>query len=96
MPPVSPAGRKRRRKWPRGLPLITYAPWGEGGGQSLLYISIAYYMQKGGEGVQIACKNAYVINGRPPTGLRQSPGGGGATQSMNVGKKCGTSYPPPF
>ena len=22
-------------------------------------------MQKGGEGVQIACKNAYVINGRP-------------------------------
>ena len=26
---------------------------------------IAYYMQKGGEGVQIACKNAYVINGMP-------------------------------
>ena len=24
-------------------------------------------MQKGGEGVQKACKNAYVINGRPPT-----------------------------
>ena len=24
-------------------------------------------MQKGGEGVQIACKIAYVINGRPPT-----------------------------
>ena len=24
-------------------------------------------MQKGGEGVQIACKNAYVINGRPQT-----------------------------
>ena len=33
---------------------------------SLLYISIAYYMQKGGgEGVQIACKTAYIINGRP-------------------------------
>ena len=32
---------------------------------SLLYISIAYYMQKGGEGVQKACKIAYVINGRP-------------------------------
>ena len=38
----------------------------EGGGLSLLYISIAYYMHKGGgEGVQIACQNAYVINGRP-------------------------------
>ena len=24
-------------------------------------------MQKGGEGVQIACKIAYVINGRPPS-----------------------------
>ena len=32
---------------------------------SLLYISIAYYIQKGEEGVQIACKNAYVIIGRP-------------------------------
>ena len=32
---------------------------------NLLYISIAYYMQKWGQGVQIACKNAYVINGRP-------------------------------
>ena len=36
------------------------------GGSSLLYISIAFYMQKGGEGVQIACKIAYVINGRFP------------------------------
>ena len=36
---------------------------------SLLYISIAYYMQKGGEGVQKACKIAYVINGRPLTTL---------------------------
>ena len=26
---------------------------------------MAYYMQKGGEGVQIACKIAYVINGKP-------------------------------
>ena len=50
----------------RGLPLSTYATGGEGGGvSSLLYISIAYYMQKGGEGVQIACKIAYVLNGRP-------------------------------
>ena len=36
-------------------------------GSSLLYISIAYYMQKGGGWVQIACKIAYVLNGRPPT-----------------------------
>ena len=34
-------------------------------GSSLLYISIAYYMQKGGGWVQIACKIAYVLNGRP-------------------------------
>ena len=35
-------------------------------GSSLLYISIAYYMQKGGGWVQIACKTAYVLNGRSP------------------------------
>ena len=35
-------------------------------GSSLLYISIAYYMQKGGGWVQITCKIAYVINGRSP------------------------------
>ena len=35
-------------------------------GSSLLYISIAYYMQKGG-GVQIACQVAYVLNERPHT-----------------------------
>ena len=53
----------------RGLPFSTYAPRGEGGGGStLLYISIAYYMQKGGgEGVQIAGKIAYLLNGRPLT-----------------------------
>ena len=34
-------------------------------GSSLLYISIAYYMQKGGGWVQIACKIVYVLNGRP-------------------------------
>ena len=51
----------------RAVPLITDARRGEGG-SSLLYFSIAYYMQKGGgEGVQITCKNAYVINGRPQT-----------------------------
>ena len=49
----------------RGLPLSTYATRGGGGGSSLLYISIAYYMQKGGGWVQIACKIAYVLNGRP-------------------------------
>ena len=36
-----------------------------GGGSSLLYISIAYYMQKGGGWVKIACKIGYVLNGRP-------------------------------
>ena len=38
-----------------------------GGRSSLLYIPIANYMQKikGGGGVQIACKIAYVLNGRP-------------------------------
>ena len=39
----------------------TYAPRGGGGGSCLLYVSIAYYRQKGGEGVQIACKIAYVL-----------------------------------
>ena len=47
----------------RGLPFSTYAP--RGGGASLLYISIAYFMQKGGGWVQKACKIAYVLNGRP-------------------------------
>ena len=46
--------------------LCTRSRRGRGGGvSSLLYIYIAYYMQKGGEGVQIACKTAYVLNGRP-------------------------------
>ena len=35
-------------------------------GSSLLYISIAYYMQKRGGWVQIACKIAYILNGRSP------------------------------
>ena len=36
-----------------------------GGGSSLLYISIAYYMQTGGrEGVQIPCKIGYIVNRR--------------------------------
>ena len=43
----------------------THLGGGGVGGSSLLYISIAYYMQKGGSGVQIACKLAYVLNGRP-------------------------------
>ena len=51
----------------RGLPLIMYAPRGRGGGSSLPYISIAYNMQKGGEGVQKVCKLMYVLNERPPT-----------------------------
>ena len=42
-----------------GLQFSTYAPRG-GGDSILLYISIAYYMQK-----EIACKIAYVLNRRP-------------------------------
>ena len=34
----------------RGLPFSMYAPRGGWVGLSLLYISIAYYMQKGGGG----------------------------------------------
>ena len=52
----------------RGLPLITYAPRGRGGGQAsytfLLRITCKK-KKKGGGAVQIACKIAYVINGRP-------------------------------
>ena len=45
-------------------------------GSSLLYISIVYYMQKGGGWVQIACKIAYVSTGAD-TGFRKRGGGGG-------------------
>ena len=38
-----------------------YAPRVGGWGQA----SIAYYMQKGGGWIQIACKIAFVLNGRP-------------------------------
>ena len=34
-------------------------------GSSLLYISLAYYMQKGGGWIQIACKISYVLNESP-------------------------------
>ena len=57
----------------RGLPSITYAPRGQGGGSSLLYISIAYYMQKAGKGVQIARKIAYILNGRPDRRILMHP-----------------------
>ena len=47
----------------RGLPFSTYAPWGRcvcgGGVKSPLRITC-----KRGDGVQIACKIAYVLNGR--------------------------------
>ena len=59
----------------RGLPISTYAPreTGWGGGSSLPYISIAYYMKKGREGVQIARKIVYVLNGRPHTYIYIGP-----------------------
>ena len=63
-----------QRHWPwhnytyRGFPFSTHASRGRGGGaSSLLYIAIAYDIQKGWEGVQIACKIVYVLNGRPHT-----------------------------
>ena len=55
----------------RGLPFSTYASRGGWVWSSLLYISIAYYMQKGGGWVQIACKIAYVLNGRPLSNSKQ-------------------------
>ena len=38
---------------------------GRGRESSLPYISIAYYMQKGKQGVQISCKIAYILMGGP-------------------------------
>ena len=53
----------------RGLPLITYAPRGRGGGQAsytfLLSISCKKKKKGAGGGGLKASKNAYVINGRP-------------------------------
>ena len=40
-------------------------------GSNLLYISIAYYMQKEDGWVQIACQIAYVLNGRPRSAILQ-------------------------
>ena len=47
--------------------------------------SIAYYMQKGGEGVQIACTIVYVLNGRALTKLVQV--------KRTLKGNCGTSLP---
>ena len=53
----------------RGLPLITYAPRGRGGGEVKppIHFYCVLHAKWGGEGVQIACKIVYVINGRPLT-----------------------------
>ena len=49
----------------RGLPLITHAPIGGGGGvKPPIHLRITCKKKKGG-GVQKACKNAYVINVSP-------------------------------
>ena len=48
-----------------GPPFSAYASRGGGVNPGLLYISVAYYMQKKGGWVQIACKIAYALNGRP-------------------------------
>ena len=52
-------------KYAGGLPLVTYAPRWRGGGSSLPVPFHCALHAKRGEGVQIACKKAYVINGRP-------------------------------
>ena len=49
----------------RGLPLTTYAPRGRGGQVCYTFPLRITCQNKGGEGVQKACKIAYVINGRP-------------------------------
>ena len=53
----------------RGLPLITYAPRGRGGGDQASYTFLLRITckKRGGGGFQIACKIAYIINGRPHT-----------------------------
>ena len=52
--------------WARGLPLITYAPRGRGGVKPPIHFYCVLHAKRG-EGVQKACTNAYVINGRPPS-----------------------------
>ena len=50
----------------RGLPLIMNAPRGRGGGGFKPPIHLYCILHaKRGEGVQIACQIAYIINGRP-------------------------------
>ena len=46
-----------------GLPFSTYAPRGRGGQVSYTF-PLRITCKKGGEGVQIACKIAYVLNRR--------------------------------
>ena len=50
----------------RGLPLITYASRGWGWVKPSIQFYCALHAKRG-ERVQIACKTAYVINGRPLT-----------------------------
>ena len=47
----------------RGLPLITYAPSGVGGLKPPLHFHCVLHAKRGW--VQITCKIAYVLNGRP-------------------------------
>ena len=56
--------------WQRGLPLITYAPRGREGQVSYTFLLRITCKKKRGGGVQVACKNAYVINGRPQTAMQ--------------------------
>ena len=57
-----------------GIPLITYAPRGRGVKVSYnIYFHCVLHAKKGGgEGVQITCKIAYVLNERPLRNTVQS------------------------
>ena len=55
-------GRSNFIVW--GLPLITYAPRGRGWVKPPIHFYCVLHAKRG-EGVQVACKIAYVINGRP-------------------------------
>ena len=71
-----------------GLPLITYAPRGRWGGQVSCTFYCILYAKRGGEGVQTACKNAYVINERPLSYM--------CKHHLGVYRKCQPLYSRPI
>ena len=49
----------------RGFPFSTYTPRGRGGIKSPIHFHCVLHAKQGGGGVQITCKIAYVLNGKP-------------------------------